>query len=154
MNFVFRSGLLRLRPAPNGAGLRLAMTLVVLLIVLTSCSRNQKFVEINNHKINIEVADTDEKRTKGLSGRKTLCDNCGMLFVFEEPGNYSFWMKDMNFLLDFIYIKGDTIVDLKQNISPNTYPQIINSLELFDKVLETNQGIIDKYNIKIGEVVK
>lgn len=125
--------------------------ILILFLFLTGCS--QKYLVINNHKVNIEVADTDSKRAQGLSGRKTLCENCGMLFVFDKPGHYGFWMKDMNFPLDFIFINNDNVVDIKQNISPSTYPEIISSTYDFEKVLEINENFIKSNKIEVGQPI-
>ncbi|MBU4141500.1 DUF192 domain-containing protein, partial [Patescibacteria group bacterium] len=63
-------------------------------------------IKIGGKIIKVEIADMPEKQAKGLSGRKFLAENHGMLFVFTSPDHYSFWMKDMNFSLDFIWISG------------------------------------------------
>lgn len=125
----------------------------ILFFFLTGCSQNQKFVEINNHKIKIEIADTEIKRATGLSGRKNLCESCGMLFIFDKPGHYGFWMKDMKFPLDFIFINGAKIVDLKENILPSAYPNIITTKEDFDNALEVNSDYISKNEISIGQKI-
>lgn len=124
---------------------------ILLALLLSGCTQN--YLEINNHKIVVEIADTEEKRAKGLSGRENLCDNCGMLFIFDKAGKYNFWMKDMQFPLDFIFINGDEVADVKQNISPDTYPEIISSNQVFDKVLEVNAKYIEKNNITIGQKI-
>src|SRR3989344_8044864 len=67
--------------------------------------------------IKVEVADTPEKTTLGLSYRESLPENFGMLFIFSEPHIPTFWMKEMNFPLDMIWIREDnTIVDITQNV--------------------------------------
>ncbi len=63
-------------------------------------------VTINEKAITIEIADTQEKKNQGLSGRDQLLPNHGMLFIFEKNGNYSFWMDKMKFNLDFVFIAG------------------------------------------------
>lgn len=79
-----------------------------------------------------------------------------MLFIFPQPGKYPFWMKEMNFPLDFIFIKDKIIVDLKENVSPpvgDEAPQVINAKTEFDHVLEVNAGSINAFNLKIGDSV-
>ncbi len=112
-----------------------------------------KNFKINGHIINVEIADTIEKQTKGLSGRRSLPENQGMLFVFNTPGYYSFWMKDMNFGLDFIWINGDKIVEITENIKPEDYepPKLLVSKNKIDKVLEVNAGIAEKLGIEEGD---
>ncbi|MCX8009506.1 MAG: DUF192 domain-containing protein, partial [Patescibacteria group bacterium] len=86
----------------------------------------------------MELFDTQEKRTRGLSGRDFLPENKGMLFIFEKPDYYTFWMKEMKFPLDFIWIRGDEIVEITENVKPEDYqpPKFFTSKEKVDKVLE------------------
>ena len=58
----------------------------------------------------VEVADTPALRERGLGGRDNLCTACAMLFVFSAPGKYGFWMKDMRFPIDIIFIR-EGVVD-------------------------------------------
>jgi len=55
----------------------------------------------------VELATTSEEKAKGLSGRKTLCDQCGMLFIYNTPDYYSFWMKETLIPLDIIWFNKD-----------------------------------------------
>lgn len=115
-------------------------------------------IVINGQTILAEIADTPEKIVQGLSGREKLPENSGMLFVFKQTGEYTFWMKEMRFALDFLFINGDTVVDLAENIpppagGPGQEPKIINAAQPFDKVLEINAGQIKKLNIKIGDKI-
>jgi len=75
----------------------------------------------------------------------------GMIFVFDKPDFYYFWMKDMKFPLDFIFIKNNEVVDLLENIAPETYPKSFTSKVKADKVIELNAGEIKKSGIKIGD---
>src|SRR3989344_7914429 len=61
-----------------------------------------KVVTINDAKINVEIADTQDKRAKGLGGRDSLATGSGMLFIFPKADRYSFWMKGTKFPLDII----------------------------------------------------
>jgi uncharacterized membrane protein (UPF0127 family) len=74
-----------------------------------------------------------------------------MMFVFDKPDFYYFWMKDMNFPLDFIFIRDNEVVDLLENITLETYPQSFTSKVQADKVIELNSGEIKKSGIKIGD---
>lgn len=119
-----------------------------------------KDVEINTVKIRVEVANTQAKRSKGLGGRESLGVNEGMLFIFSDAGQHPFWMKGLVFPLDFIWIKGDTVIDLTQNVQPPTPGQadsalpIYQSKEVADKILEVNAGTIQRLDIKVGNIVK
>ncbi len=116
-----------------------------------------KTIKINNHQLYIEIADTDALRTQGLSGRTNLAQDHGMLFIFPTIGYYQFWMKDMKFPLDFIWIAKEKVIDFTENVtSPNTdnenLPRYTSKFP-FDKVLELNSGIIKKLDIRIGDKV-
>ena len=67
-------------------------------------------VKIAGQVIKVELAITPEARARGLSGRQGLTQDEGMLFVFDTPGKYPFWMKDMNFAIDMIWISEDSKV--------------------------------------------
>lgn len=116
-------------------------------------------LEINGHKFQVEVADTQSKRNKGLSGRQSLPQDQGMLFIFDHADKYPFWMKGLNFPLDFIWISGDKVVDILPNISPPSPGQPDESLTIYqprvevDKVLEINGGMSEKSGIKFGDTV-
>lgn len=64
-------------------------------------------VIINDHTLSAEVADTDKTRTQGLSGRTTLAADHAMLFAYAHPGQQYFWMIDMQFPLDIVFLDGD-----------------------------------------------
>lgn len=112
------------------------------------------YIELNKRKFLLYVADDPQKREKGLSNVTSLADNQGMIFIFDKPDYYSFWMKDMRFPLDFIFIKDAKIIDLLENIPPQTYPKTFTSKMPADKVIELNSGIIKNLKIKIGDEIK
>lgn len=111
-------------------------------------------VKIRDLALDITLADTAAKREQGLSSTPSLATSSGMLFVFSKPGRYPFWMKDMNYSLDIIWIGRDhKIVDITKNLSPNTYPESIAPIRDTLYVLEINAGLAGKYNLKIGDKV-
>ena len=60
------------------------------------------FVIINNHQIEVEIADTPERQRQGLSKRESLPENSCLLFIFLEKQYQVFWMKEMRFPIDII----------------------------------------------------
>lgn len=114
-------------------------------------------IKVKDATVSSEIADTQEKKVKGLSGRESLATDSGMLFLYDKPGNYIFWMKGMKFPLDFIWIKGDSVVDLTENAKAPTANQPDDSLiryqakEPIDKILEVNAGFVSKHQISIGD---
>ena len=68
-------------------------------------------------RIHAELADTPQKRSRGLMFRKQLAARTGMLFVFEEAGEWSFWMKNTNIALDILWLGADKrIVHVEENV--------------------------------------
>lgn len=119
----------------------------------------EKQIQINGSKLNVEIADTQSKRNKGLGGRNSLASDSGMLFVFPDLSKHSFWMKGLSFPLDFVWIRGDKVVSILQNVPPPLPGQADSSLPVYqpstevDKVLEVNAGVIERLNIKVGDVL-
>ncbi len=113
-------------------------------------------IKINNMPINIQIAQTDSQHHQGLSGRKSLPLQAGMLFVFNDYKKRNFVMREMNFPLDFIWIKDDYVVSCSQNVpvlDKNQQIKHISSPDLVNYVLEVNAGFCYKNNIKAGDRV-
>lgn len=131
--------------------------LIVLTAVLSGCSQTpeKKSIKINNHKINIEIADTPEEQYRGLSERENLCENCGMLFQFPDKRKVDFVMRDMKFDLDIIWISDNKIIKIDKNLpAEGSEPKnIYNSDSLINQVLEVNAGFCDQNNIKTGDLI-
>jgi uncharacterized membrane protein (UPF0127 family) len=75
--------------------------------------------------ITVEVMDTPELRRQGLSGRDSLAADRGMLFTFDETSTENcFWMKDMKFSIDMVWMNEDReVVTVTPNVTPETYPE-------------------------------
>lgn len=109
-------------------------------------------VTIGDTTIVADIADTPQKRHLGLSGRESLESGRGMLFIFPHSDTYSFWMKDMHFSIDIIWInEKKEVVHVKRNATPNSYPESFQPLKPARYVLETNTGAIQ--NISNGQVI-
>lgn len=95
-----------------------------------------KTIIIGDDEYNVEEAKTKEEKSKGLSNRKTLADDAGMLFYFENPQKVSFWMKDTLIPLDIIFIDAnEEIISIKQGIPEDETPIIEDNVKY---VLEVN----------------
>ncbi len=86
----------------------------------------------------LEVADTGVTRTRGLGERSALCATCGMLFVFEKPGEYPFWMKGMHFPLDIVWLLQGTVVHIERSVPWEDQQTVYRSGAAADQVLELN----------------
>ena len=121
---------------------------------------NKKTLTIKGKEIKVEIADTDEGRRIGLSDREKLEENTGMLFIFENKDiKPSFWMKNMKFPIDIIWIDNKKIIQIDENVSNPEINTPDSKLKLYtpkmpiDMVLEVNAGFVKKNNIKIGDKV-
>lgn len=133
---------------------------VIVLLAFKQGSSNgikTKAVFINGAKLTVEVADTERLRNQGLSGRSPLPVNSGMLFVFPVAAYYQFWMKEMKFPLDFIWIEKGKVVDLTENVPPSKSSgeklPIFTAKYPFDQVIEVNAGTIRSLNIHLDDKV-
>lgn len=124
--------------------------------LLSKLVRGRATVLMPQGALEAEVAKTKSSRELGLSFRESMRDDEGMLFIFEKSGRYGFWMKDMKFSIDIIWIneKG-IVVNVERNVTPNTYPSttFINSSDA-KYVLEINEGLAKKFGLFIGSKVK
>ena len=111
-------------------------------------------VEINDIIIPVELVDTPEKHIQGLSDRKEL--NGGMLFLFDERQVRSFWMKNMHFPIDIIWISHRRVVNISKNLQPEgkNPKKTYSSIYPVYYVLEVNAGFCEENNISIGDRVK
>lgn len=111
-------------------------------------------VNVNGHNLATELVSTKEKKELGLSGREKLCEDCAMLFVYENEGAYPFWMKDMRFNLDIAWILGGEIVYLAKDVPyAGGIAETIDPETFADKVIEMNAGTASRLGIKIGDQV-
>ena len=140
----------------------MSVIIAVFFIVFWVNGSNRDFVDekydtaikVGEHEIIVEVVDDEEERSRGLGGRKNLPGNSGMLFVFEIPAKYSFWMKDMLFSLDIIWIdENKKIIAISENILPETYPASFSPSEPVKYVLEVNAGWAERNEVGGGEGV-
>jgi uncharacterized protein len=133
---------------------------LVIFLILSGCTNKSK-LEINTREksivVNVEIADTDEERKRGLMFRKSLGTNDGMLFIFEREEYVAFWMKNTFIPLDMIFISSNgTINEIKENIQPCLAEpcEIYKSIYPVKYVLEVNANFSRNNNISVGDKVK
>lgn len=118
--------------------------------------KDTKFVKVFVGHIMIlaETAETPAERELGLGGRENLAENHGMLFIFDIPDYYGFWMKDTLVPLDMIWIdQNKKVIDIKQDVLPTTFPEVFYPKERALYVLETRAGAVQSGQINIGDLV-
>lgn len=105
--------------------------------------------------LNVYIADDDYERSLGLSKFQGLKDNEAMLFIFDEPSKYPFWMKSMNFSIDIIWLDTQgTIVYVKENAQPSDYPNAYYPNKDAQYVMEFNAGFVQNNSLKIGDTFR
>lgn len=135
----------------------LAVCLAIFLIFKAHTASGQlSAIQIGSATLDkIEIADIPAKQEQGLSGRTSIDADYGMLFIFEKPGFYAFWMKDMNFPIDMIWLdQSGKIVGLAESVLPSSYPKTFEPEAPATYVLEVQSGLAQKEGLKIGDSVK
>jgi uncharacterized membrane protein (UPF0127 family) len=104
------------------------------------------------------MAVTNEQQVKGLSVKDHLKENEGMLFVYEQPTRQGFWMKDMKFPIDIIWISRDkTVVHIEHKLQPCSLGMLCPMYKPAEDnsmyVLETVGGFAEKYGVMKGSKV-
>ena len=143
----------------------LALALIVALVAgqAAACggsARQRVEVRIGGLAIKAELATTPDERAQGLSGRPSLSRDAGMLFVFPGDERAAFWMKDMRFPLDFVWISADMrVVGVMEDVAPPAPGTPDAELPQFSAdaparyVLEVNAGTVALAGIHAGDAV-
>ena len=103
--------------------------------------------------LKLDISDTEALREQGLSGRSGLADNTGMLFKFDKSGIYGFWMKDMKFSIDMVWILKNKVVFIEKNVAPESYPKVFYPSGSADAVVELPAGFSLAHGLKVGSVL-
>jgi uncharacterized membrane protein (UPF0127 family) len=133
------------------AGFVLFLILSAQNMTVTS-GRPSAFLQGANQKYQLDIANTTELRTQGLSGRGTLPAGRGMLFTFSSQQQRCFWMKDMQFAIDIIWVGADKKVTyIQSNLKPETYPQEYCAKAQY--VIELGAGEASKNKFKVSSTL-
>jgi uncharacterized protein len=144
----------------------LALAIPLILVLVFSLSQNKHTAPkaptavLVGKTIALELADTPEKQQQGLMYRASLGENEGMLFVFDIENYYTFWMRNMNFPLDIIWIDNVDgqlmVVDIKRDAKPcyTTKCEQYIPERPADYVLELNSGWTLKNKVNVGETLE
>ena len=114
-------------------------------------------VTVGRVPFRVELAITSQERIQGLSGHPPIASDEGMLFVFEKAQKYSFWMKEMLFPLDMIWIDAEcTVVHITRNAPPQAPGQSLADLPRYvppvpvPYILEINAGEAESVAVTVG----
>jgi uncharacterized membrane protein (UPF0127 family) len=122
--------------------------------------KNTRTIEVGNHTIQVEIADTPPEWQLGLSYRDTLQENHGMLFVFPDEDRRIFWMRGCNFDIDIAYIEPNGIISeiitMKKeplNTSPDSLIRYVSQSIKVKYALEMIGGWFEEHNITAGATI-
>ncbi len=130
-------------------------TLFVVLLALAATIfvlyRTQPYATLGTVSLKLELATTPAARERGLGGRASVPKNFGMLFVFPEPGDYGFWMKDTLVPLDMFWLDAQgQVVSLVDDVATSTYPTVFKPSRPALYVLETAAGFAQAHAVEVG----
>lgn len=116
---------------------------------------NSKFVGISDDTFELQIADTLEERTKGLSGQDELPDRGGMIFIYETPVNACIWMKDMLMDIDILWFdENQNLIHQQLAVAPETFPKSFCPPANAKFVVEIPADKASQLGIKIGDKLK
>lgn len=130
-----------------------AAALLVLASILRSHCEYGQPVLLSRTVVCTEFAHTAQEWQKGLSDRQSLAARSGMLFVFPDIAQRTFWMKGMRFPLDMIWIADNRVVGWEARIIADGGVRLIQT-PLADAVLELNAGDVERLRLQIGDTVR
>ena len=111
-------------------------------------------IKVDDVVLEVQIADDESKRIRGLMFQDPLPYDQGMIFVFDEPGVYSLWMLNMQFALDMIWIDADgNVVHIEQDIPPCETPTEIMACQSIVPsgeamyILEVTAGFVEQFGI-------
>ena len=124
-------------------------------ILLQPRSRAASAVIVNGRTIRLEIAATPAAMARGLSGRASLDQEAGMLFMLPYRGIHAFWMKGMEFPLDIIWLDEGQVVEVATLPAPtsSSYIPRHDPVNPADRVLELNAGRAKLLDIRPGTTI-
>lgn len=115
----------------------------------------RRLLQVGDTTFSVAVADSAEERNRGLSGVRAMGPNQGLYFVFPSARPLSFWMKDMQFPIDIVWIDSDhRVIHMMENVSPGTFPMVFTVQQPAQYALEINAGRARATDIRIGDTVR
>ena len=121
-------------------------------VARTLASHQHIDLKVGNTVFDMAVSDTESLRSMGLSGVAGLKNDEAMLFVFPQEGLWGFWMKDMQFSIDIVWLdKEKKVVSFEKNVSPDTFPKTFFPKTNAMYVVEFIEGTVEKNKVHIGD---
>lgn len=150
------------------------LTLVLLLILVSCKTENKQEIKTETitftkegqltitqnesgsvlTQLDIEIADTEYETQTGLMYRESMKDSQGMLFVFKDETEHSFYMKNTQFSLDIIYIDANLkIASFQKNTTPFDEKSLPSGVPV-QYVLEVKGGLADTWGLQVGDQIE
>lgn len=126
-------------------------TILGTLVIILFFHQKTAVFNLGAHKVRVELAETFSQKAQGLSGRASLDDNSGMLFVYPNKSILHFWMKGMNFPLDAVWLANGRVVGWQENIPAQTDNQITR---FQSNAPEVSAGWINNHPLKLGDTAE
>lgn len=132
--------------------------LILLLAAVLGCCQSSATVTLQTSggeelPVKVEIADTAQERARGLMFRDSLSEGTGMLFLFPEETQGSFWMKDTPISLDLVFIRDGRIVDVIENAVPYS-EELLTPNSPYTMVLEVPGGYVGRHGVQVGDTVE
>lgn len=132
----------------------LIVAVYAFLTLRSSQSSDTRKVLLGGFAYTMQVADEPVEHQRGLSGAEPLGEREGMLFVYDQPESLCFWMKDMRYALDMIWLDQEKrIVHIEREVAPETFPSSFCSPEQAQYVIEVANGAADDLKLSLGDQV-
>ena len=130
-----------------------AAALLVLAFSLAGCrsgALETAVIQLGGSPLTVEIASTPEERQKGLMDRRSLDPGRGMLFVFEDERQVSFWMKDTSIPLSIAFISADGTIRQIEDMEPFSLAPVDSRRHVL-YALEVNKGLFAQRGVKAGD---
>jgi len=123
---------------------------------ITGLADNKSRLTASKGTLTIETVDSDSSRAQGLSGRSSIGDNEGMLFIFDETVDTNcFWMKDMQFSIDMVWLnEKKEVVTVIPEVAPETFPESFCPTQPAKYGLEIAASRAEELEIKLGQELR
>lgn len=123
-------------------------------IKLESVEFPRGVIKVDDVILEVQIADTEPRRVRGLMFQDQLPYDQGMIFIFDSPGPYSLWMLNMQFSLDMIWFDSDgNVVHIERDVPPcKTAVETVTCQSLVPNgdslyILEVTSGFVDMFGI-------
>lgn len=137
------------------------VVLCCLALSLTGCQyrggkerMNHRVITLSGQQIDVELATTPDEQRVGLGKRAALADGYGMLFPFPPNSTPTFWMKDMRFPIDILWIRNSVVTGIESNVPADDGAIRYSPKEPIDSVLELPGTWTQRHGTSVGDRIE